>query len=60
VSYTTTLGAGTQAISWGSLIGNAGGSAGFVGTMTLTLIPGPGSFALFAAAGLVGRRRRRC
>ena len=59
VSYTTTLGAGTQAISWGSLIGNAGGSAGFVGTMTLTLIPGPGSFALFAAAGLVGRRRSR-
>lgn len=59
VSYTTTLGPGEQAISWGSLIGNAGGSAQFTGTVTLTLIPGPGSFALFAAAGLVGRTRRR-
>lgn len=59
VSYSTTLGAGLQTIAWGSLIGNAGGFAGFTGTVTLTLVPGPGSLALCLAAGAVTRRRRR-
>lgn len=59
VSYTTTLGPGLQTIAWGSIVGNAGGYAGFEGTVTLTLIPGPGSLALFAAAGAIARRRRR-
>lgn len=59
VSYTTTVGPGAQAISWGSIVGEGGGSAEFVGTVTLTLIPGPGSLALFAAAGIVGRARTR-
>lgn len=59
VNYSTTLGPGAREISWGSLVGNAGGSAQFTGTVTLTLIPGPGSMALFVAAGAVGRGRRR-
>lgn len=59
VEFETTLGAGSQVISWGSIVGNAGGSAMFTGTLTLTLVPGPGSLALFAASGLVARRRRR-
>jgi hypothetical protein len=59
VSYSVALGPGAQVISWGSLVGNAGGFADFEGTVTLTLVPGPGSFALFVAAGAVARRRRR-
>ena len=59
VSYSAALGPGVQTIAWGSLVGNAGGFAGFSGTVTLTLVPGPGSLALFLAAGAVTRGRRR-
>lgn len=59
VSWSTRLGAGVQTIAWGALIANAGGSAQFTGTLTLTLVPGPGSLALFGAAAAVARRRRR-
>lgn len=59
VSYTTTLGPGMREIAWGSIIGNEGGSAVFTGTVTISFIPGPGSMALFAIAGTIGRARRR-
>lgn len=58
-SWSTRLGAGVQAIAWGSLIANAGGSAQLAGTLTLMLVPGPGSLAMFAAAAAVAQRRRR-
>lgn len=58
VSYTTTLGPGQQTIAWGSIVGADGGSALFTGTLTLTLVPGPGGLALLAIAGaLTGSRR---
>lgn len=59
VKYTTTLGPGMREIAWGSIIGNEGGSATFMGTVTITFIPGPGGLALLAIAGAIGRTRRR-
>lgn len=53
------LGAGTHKIAWGAMAGPSGGSAGFDGFVTLTLVPTPGAVALLAAAGVVLPRRRR-
>jgi hypothetical protein len=61
--YSITLEAGTNTIAWGVLgaldeVGNPA-MAEMLSTVSLTLVPAPGSIALLGVAGLLGARRRR-
>jgi len=61
--YSITLEAGTNTIAWGVLgaldeVGNPA-MAEMLSTVSLTLVPAPGSVALLGVAGLLGARRRR-
>lgn len=61
--YSITLEAGTSTIAWGVLgaLDEAGNpaTAEMLSTVSLTLVPAPGSIALLGVAGLLGARRRR-
>jgi hypothetical protein len=61
--YSITLEAGTNTIAWGVLgsLDDAGNPAmaEMLSTVSLTLVPAPGSIALLGVAGLLGARRRR-
>lgn len=59
VLYSRTISAGTRTFGWSALVGPLGGTADFVGTMTVTFIPAPAAVSLLAITGFVGGRRRR-